>query len=163
MSENSTDNANHQLQRWVVDLFNLPKTALVSPTEHDCGKGQTDPTATDIVVSLDGRPCQTFTIPKPLGDITRHDVKQMREVLESHVIKKHPILGHLLRLVGWSFGFSGLYIMFAVCPFCGQPGCPVGAGSTALVGGFFALCVQYWKTVTRFLNHQLLGRKGDKG
>jgi hypothetical protein len=44
-----------------------------------------------------------------------------------------------LRFLGLWFGFSGLYAMFAVCPFCGRPGCPVGAGVAGVVGAAFTL------------------------
>ena len=56
--------------------------------------------------------------------------------------KKHSVFSHVLRFFGWWFGFAELYAMFAVCPFCGQAGCPVGAGTAGLVGGFFALVMK---------------------
>ncbi|MBM4287799.1 MAG: hypothetical protein FJ135_06575 [Deltaproteobacteria bacterium] len=43
--------------------------------------------------------------------------------------------------------FFGIYSASSVCPFCGAPGCPVGAGGAALVGGFFASLMQYGKNV----------------
>lgn len=52
--------------------------------------------------------------------------------------KKDSAIFHVLRFFGWWFGFSGLYAIFSVCPFCGQPGCPVGAGTAGLFGVFFA-------------------------
>jgi len=65
--------------------------------------------------------------------------------------RRHPLLGPLFRFLRWGLAFSGLYAMFAVCPFCGRVGCPVGAGSAGFIGGFFALCMQVWKTLkTRF-------------
>lgn len=56
-------------------------------------------------------------------------------------------LGHLLRFFGWWFAFIGLYSVSSVCPFCGQAGCPVGAGSAGVVGAFMAVLVQMrnWK------------------
>ena len=59
-------------------------------------------------------------------------------------IKLSPF-GYLFRLLASWFGFTGLYAMFAVCPFCGQQGCPVGIASAGTVGAFFALCFQDWK------------------
>jgi len=59
------------------------------------------------------------------------------------VSNKHVI--HKLfqsRFIRWWLTFSGVYAMFGVCPFCGRTGCPIGAGSMGLVGGFFALCMQ---------------------
>ena len=48
-----------------------------------------------------------------------------------------------VRFLGWFLGFSGLYAMGAVCPFCGRPGCPTGAASAGLVGLVFA-SLQQW-------------------
>jgi hypothetical protein len=70
--------------------------------------------------------------------------------------KKGKMTAGLFRLFASWFAFSGLYAMFAVCPFCGQSGCPVGAGSAGIVGAFMALCTQKWKTLLS------LFRKKDK-
>ncbi len=69
--------------------------------------------------------------------------------------------GHLFRFVGWWFGFAGLYSMFAVCPFCGQAGCPAGLASAGTVGAFFALCVQDWKRFFRFLRNRMSREKKE--
>lgn len=53
--------------------------------------------------------------------------------------KKHSVFSHILKFIGWWFGFAGLYAMFSTCPFCGQTGCPVGAGTAGAFGGFVAL------------------------
>jgi hypothetical protein len=71
-----------------------------------------------------------------------------------HSKRKMSPFGHLFRFFGWWFGFTGLYSMFAVCPFCGQQGCPVGLASAGTVGAFFALCVQDWKQLFMFLKHK---------
>ncbi len=83
------------------------------------------------------------------------DSDAIRETTKVQSGKKHWLVWHLFRFLGWWFGFSGLYAMFAVCPFCGNTGCPVGAGSAGLVGGFMALCMQNWKTFFKFLNKRL--------
>jgi hypothetical protein len=70
--------------------------------------------------------------------------------------------GHLFRFFGWWFGFTGLYSMFAVCPFCGQQGCPVGLASAGTVGAFLALCVQDWKLFFRFLRNRLSKEKKEE-
>jgi len=74
--------------------------------------------------------------------------------------KRRRMVGWVLRFLGWWFGFSGLYAMFAVCPFCGQSGCPVGAGTAGIVGGFFAILSQNWKALLFRLRGVLKGRKG---
>jgi len=47
----------------------------------------------------------------------------------------------------WFLAFFGIYASSSVCPFCGTPGCPVGAGGAALVGGIFTVWWQYGKKV----------------
>ncbi len=74
---------------------------------------------------------------------------------EHREIRMSPF-GHLFRFFGWWFGFTGLYAMFTVCPFCGQPGCPVGIASAGTVGAFFSLCLQDWKRLFSFLKQRLL-------
>ncbi len=66
-------------------------------------------------------------------------------------VKRSSISRSVFRFFGWWLGFSGLYAMFAVCPFCGRAGCPVGAGSAGLVGAFFALCLTVGKRVRGFV------------
>ncbi|MCX5919550.1 MAG: hypothetical protein NTX30_23115 [Deltaproteobacteria bacterium] len=44
----------------------------------------------------------------------------------------------LFRAFGWWAGFSWLYALSSQCPFCGQPGCPVGPLGTGLIGGLFS-------------------------
>jgi hypothetical protein len=86
---------------------------------------------------------------------------ESEETEGEHSMRKMSPLGHLFRFVGWWFGFTGLYAAFAVCPFCGQQGCPVGLASAGTVGAFFALCVQDWKIFFRFLK-QKLSRDKDR-
>ncbi len=69
-------------------------------------------------------------------------------------IKLSPF-GHLFRLLASWFGFTGLYVMFAVCPFCGQQGCPVGIASAGTVGAFFALCFQDWKRLFLYIKQKM--------
>jgi hypothetical protein len=54
----------------------------------------------------------------------------------------------LKRWILWFLAFFGIYASSSVCPFCGTPGCPVGAGGAALVGGLFAA---WWQYGTRVL------------
>jgi hypothetical protein len=67
--------------------------------------------------------------------------------------------GRLFRFLGWWLGFTGLYATFSVCPFCGQPGCPVGMASAGTVGAFLALCMQDWKRLLAFLRGKWIRRK----
>jgi hypothetical protein len=78
-----------------------------------------------------------------------------REPEQKQGKEKMSPFGHLFRFFGWWFGLTGLYSMFAVCPFCGQQGCPVGLASAGTVGAFLALCIQDWKLLFRFLKHKL--------
>jgi hypothetical protein len=55
----------------------------------------------------------------------------------------------LKRWVLWFLAFFGIYASSSMCPFCGAPGCPVGAGGAALVGGVFASLWQYGANVFR--------------
>ena len=73
-----------------------------------------------------------------------------------HLNRKMSPFGHIFRFFGWWFGFTGLYSMFAVCPFCGQQGCPVGIASAGSVGAFFTLCIQDWKRLFNFLRNKRL-------
>ena len=73
-------------------------------------------------------------------------------------IKLSPF-GHLFRFFASWFGFTGLYAMFAVCPFCGQQSCPVGMASAGTVGAFFALCLQDWKRLFEYIK-QKFSKKG---
>ena len=73
--------------------------------------------------------------------------------------KPCSIFSKVLRLLGCWLGFSGLYAMFAVCPFCGQAGCPVGAGCAGFVGGIMAILIQDWINPFRFIYKKLFGSK----
>jgi hypothetical protein len=76
--------------------------------------------------------------------------------------RKMSPFGHLFRFVAKWFGFTYLYAMFSVCPFCGQKGCPIGLASAGTVGAFFALCAQDWKLFFRFLKHKLSNKKDEE-
>ncbi len=69
-------------------------------------------------------------------------------------IKMSP-LGYLFRFIGWWFGLTSLYAMFAVCPFCGRQGCPVGMASAGTIGAFLSLCIQDWKRFLSFIRQKL--------
>jgi hypothetical protein len=57
------------------------------------------------------------------------------------------LAGSLKNWLLWFLAFFGIYASSSMCPFCGTPGCPVGAGGAALAGGVFATLWQYGKQV----------------
>ena len=72
---------------------------------------------------------------------------------ETHTPKLSPF-GHLFKLIASWLGFTGLYAMFSVCPFCGQQGCPVGIATAGTVGAFFALCAHDWKRLFLYVRQK---------
>jgi len=56
-----------------------------------------------------------------------------------------------IRFFKWWVLFTGLYSAAAVCPFCGNIGCPVGFGSAGAFGAFCALFTQNWKNAFRYV------------
>jgi hypothetical protein len=90
-----------------------------------------------------------------------HRHAECRTAAQGHGPRRLSPFGRLFRLIGWWYGFTGLYTMFTVCPCCGQQVCPVGLGIAGTVGAFLTLCVQDWRRFFRFLMHKL-GRK-EKG
>ncbi|MGQ9465679.1 MAG: hypothetical protein ACUVQ4_08245 [bacterium] len=70
---------------------------------------------------------------------------------------KRPLFGHkLLRIFLWWFGFSSFYAMTSgVCPCCGRPGCPVGAGLAGIMGGVVTLFMQNWKHFVKHIRMKL--------
>jgi hypothetical protein len=70
--------------------------------------------------------------------------------------------GYLFRFIASWFGFTGLYSMFAVCPFCGQQCCPVGIASAGTVGAFFALCFQDWKRLFVYIKRKRIVKNHKK-
>jgi len=74
---------------------------------------------------------------------------------DDHKPRRLSPFGHIFRFVAGWFGFTGLYAAFSVCPFCGQPGCPVGIVSASAVGAFLSLCLQDWKTFVAFIRNKL--------
>jgi len=52
-----------------------------------------------------------------------------------------------LRFFGWSVGFSGLYAMSSVCPFCGRQGCPTGAWVIGVVLAVMMQGVRAFRTL----------------
>jgi predicted CoA-binding protein len=69
----------------------------------------------------------------------------------------------VIRFLGWWLGLSSVYAMSsAVCPVCGKPGCPVGAGLAGIVGGVFTLLMQNWKhTIKNIFKRKIPGGDMD--
>ncbi len=143
--------ASQQLQHRVVHVLELPETAVVEVVERKHEKKQGSSTETKLTIHVNGTHSHEHIITKPLAAITDEDIESLRMVIHG----KPTVFGQLLRFFGWWLGFTGLYAMFAVCPFCGQQGCPVGAGSAGVVVGFFAVCIQNWKAFVRFMTRKL--------
>lgn len=92
-------------------------------------------------------------VPQILKKMNEHEHKETSDKPSGNV-KLSPF-GHLFRFIGWWFGFTGLYAMFSVCPFCGQQGCPVGLASAGSIGAFLSLCLQDWKRLFSFIKQKL--------
>ena len=60
------------------------------------------------------------------------------------------LLRTLLRFSGIWLAVALLFGTTSVCPFCGQHGCPVGAGSAGVLGGVAAFVLQGRKLVVGF-------------
>ena len=67
--------------------------------------------------------------------------------LEHGRFYNYPVISHLLRFCSWWLVFAGIYASSSVCVFCGTPGCPVGAGAAAMVGGVFGAIMAYGKMI----------------
>jgi hypothetical protein len=68
-----------------------------------------------------------------------------------HHSVKHPAFAKIIHFFKWWLGLTGLIAATSVCPFCGQPGCPVGVGAATTIGGILSLFMQDWKEPFRRL------------
>lgn len=146
-----------QLRQWIGDTFRLPKDAIINISQHRDDENKPDSFHTEITIENKGGKNFQYQINKPINEITAKEIKRLRRFIKFEQLKKLPIIGNLFRFLGLWLAFTGVYAMFAVCPFCGQVGCPVGAGSAGVIGGFFALIVQNMKNLLDFVQHKLLG------
>ena len=150
----------HQLKDWVAETFNLADANAVVVSDHKALEGEPQLAATDIVVPHGKGHAHVYTIRKPVAEITREDVRLLRSANKDHKPAKKTWISKLLRFLALWLGISWLYAgSSGVCPFCGQPGCPVGAGSAGVVGAFIALVVQNWRASVRFVRARLFARK----
>jgi len=139
-----------QLEKWIVEVFNLSNEETINLAEHEDEKGGQHFFHTEITVRDKFDQNRQYTIKKSVTEITQKDIQRLRRYVKFERLKKLPVIGNLFRFIGLWIAFTGIYSMFAVCPFCGQLGCPVGAGSAGVVGGFFALVVQNMKNLINF-------------
>ncbi len=80
-------------------------------------------------------------------------------------IYQNPVIARLLRVGSWWLVFFGIYASSAApCPFCGQPGCPVGVAAAGIMGGFFAAIWTYGKAWSVRLKElfRRLGNRSDR-
>src|SRR5208337_5627207 len=79
---------------------------------------------------------------------------------------QYPVIGGLWRFFSWWLVFFGIYASSSVCPFCGQPGCPVGVAAAGIIGGFFAAVWIYgkaWLSRLKGLIGRLVSRSDRHG
>lgn len=154
-------NSGQFIQDWVIKAFNLPMETVVDISKHKCIKERFSSVGTVITVHSCRDHMHEYTILKAPDDIKHEDIELLRTENEHkhHTHKKNNILGYLFRFSIWWLSLSGLYILFATCPCCGQAGCPVGAGTAGLVGGFFTLCRQNWSGSIKFIYSRLFREK----
>lgn len=157
-----TNNSKQRINLWIIEEFKLPESAIINVSEHESGEEEYKTIQTEITVNLGEKLTNKFTILKSIDNIRKEDIERIRKTAEESLLMKWPILGHLLRFLGLWVAFSGLYAMFAVCPFCGQAGCPVGAGSAGFIGIFFAIFFQFirnWKASLNYIYSRIFGKK----
>jgi len=73
---------------------------------------------------------------------------------------KVAVSGGFKRWLLWFVTFFGIYASSSMCPFCGTPGCPVGAGSALVMGGAFATLWQYGRSVWEIFKRMVARREG---
>jgi hypothetical protein len=161
MMEQTAINPNQQIQDWIIEAFNLPKETVIDISGCECIEEPLSLVDTIITVHSCRDHTHEYTIPKLPANIKYEDIELLRTANEHehHTHKKNTIFGYLFRFSIWWLSLSGLYMLFATCPCCGQVGCPVGAGTAGLVGGFLTLCKQNWKGFTKLI-HSKLFRSG---
>jgi hypothetical protein len=152
--ENLIDN---QLKQWIIEAFHLTEKTIIKIAEHATSTAEQATSQTVITINQNNDEPYRYTIKKPKAGIAEKDIHKLRRFIKFEKLKQVPIIGNLFRFLGLWIAFTGVYTIFAVCPFCGQMGCPVGAGSAGVIGGFFALIVQNMKNVLNFVQHKLTG------
>ncbi len=151
----ASENMEQQLKQWIYDAFRLSKDAVIKISQHREDKNRFDSSRTELTIEQKSGKRFQYQINKQINRVTEQDIKRLRRFAKFEKLKQLPIIGNLFRFLGLWLAFTGVFAMFSVCPFCGQMGCPVGAGSAGVVGGFFALAVQNMKNLLNFMQHKL--------
>jgi len=157
-----TQSPEQQINQWITEVFKLPESSVINIIEREIKEEKYRGFQTEVTVNLGDKLSNRFSVPKALEKIRKEDIEKIKKKGEESFLKKNPVLGYLLRFFGLWFAFSGLYAMFAVCPFCGQVGCPVGAGSAGIIGVFCAIFFQVirnWKASLNYLYSRIFGTK----
>jgi len=157
MIKNSENFRQQQLHQWISDIFRLSNDAIINISEHRGSDSRFDSSHTEVTIEQKSNKKFQYQINKPINEVTEKDIKRLQRFVKFEKLKKLPIIGNLFRFLGLWLAFTSVYAMFSICPFCGQVGCPVGAGSAGVIGGFFALAVQNMKNLLSFMQHKLSG------
>lgn len=136
-----------QLQQWIRDAFRLSKNVIVNISEHRGGHHKLGPSHTEITIEEEIGKKHQYIVKKSINEIIEEDIRRMRRFIQFERLKRLPIIGNIFRFLGLWAAFTGIYAMFAVCPFCGQVGCPIGAGSA---GDIFDLFYEPKRRVAKF-------------
>ncbi len=138
---------------WIKEVFKLSEETKIDIFEtQNSHKDHIHFQTTITIQNQEDNPI-SYIIKKPLQGIEKKDIQLLKRKATVEKGKLHPIFGPVFRFIAWWFAFTGLYSMFAVCPFCGNAGCVVGVGSAGVVGGFFALMLQYGKTIVSYIKN----------
>jgi len=151
-----------QCNAWIKEIFKLSEETKIDILETQKSHGDHIHFQTTFTIQNQGDNPNLYIIKKPLQEIEKKDIQLLKRRATVEKRKLHPIFGPVFRFIAWWFAFTGLYSMFAVCPFCGQAGCVVGIGSAGVVGGFLTLMLQYGITMYSFIKNttrKMLGLK----
>lgn len=138
---------------WIKEFFSLADSAKIVVEENQSPDKRN---TTKIAVIQQTRGTNIFIIKKPIVKITSRDIKRLKLLEKINRKKTSSLIGPVFRFLAWWLAFTGLYSMFAVCPFCGQAGCAVGAGSAGVIGGLFALLMQFGKNILDLIKKFML-------
>ena len=126
------------------EIHGVPSWISVTVEQTEAGP-EAEAEETRILVAVDEKRSQEYSIPKKPDDINENDLRALSDAITKNVKIQHPFLSRIGGLFGWWVIFAGSFALFSVCPVCGQVGCPVGIGITGILAGFLALLKQYGK------------------